>query len=98
MSDTTHHNPETIARILAISSRLKYLLKVTLQIDLSTISSIRIDSDNVKIDIHTDRLFRFKAKGLQHVLLPDPETGSLKMDFDPALAQGIYAIVDEFPG
>jgi hypothetical protein len=40
--------------------------------------------------------FRFKPKGQEDILITNPETRILEMHFDPALAQGVYRIINEF--
>ena len=77
------------------SPRLKYILEEYYSI--SEIESIYVDGENCKVDVNTpDRMLRFKAKGTQSVLVPNPEQDGVRMTMDPALAQGIYNIVDEF--
>jgi len=65
--------------------------------DIADITSVILDGDNFKIDVYVgSELFRFKAKGTEYVLVKDPEQGIMKMEFDPAMAQSIYRIIDEF--
>ncbi|WP_242038990.1 hypothetical protein [Anabaena lutea] len=69
----------------------------TYKISPEDIISVRVDGDNFKIDVNTEtEMFRFKAKGLDSVIMKDVKTGILQLTFDPALAQGIYNIVDEY--
>ena len=97
MKDHTYSEIATIKAILALSPRLKYILLQNHSIDIDGIASIRVDGDNYKIDINlTDSMLRFKAKSLTHALIPHPSSGGLTMVMDPALAQGIYNIVDDF--
>lgn len=96
MPDKTYSSPEKIQDILSESSRLRFLLTERYGLKLSKIDSIRVDSDNHKIDIRSgDTHLRFKAKGTDAVLMKDPETGIMKMVFDPALAQGVLEIVHD---
>jgi len=95
MADNLYQVKEEIQRIINVSQRLKYLIQEKYLV--SEIESIRVDGDNNKVDLHTPkRVLRFKAKGPQHVLLMKPDEEGLIMTLDPALAQGIYNIVDEF--
>ncbi len=97
MRDITYDNPATIADILSLSSRLRYLLQTTYNIAPDDITSLRVDGDNYKIDVHTETdMFRFKAQGLENVISKNPETGVMSLEFDPALAQGIYSIVEDY--
>ena len=97
MADTSYTDKGKINAIIALSNRLKYLLMEKYKIDLDTITSIRVDGDNDKIDVHVgEEYYRFKAKGIHDVLMKDPEKGIMVMELDPALAQGIYEIVDDF--
>lgn len=99
MADVMVTDRAAIEDIVGMSSRLRYLLTVSYAIAPETISAIRVDGDNFKIDVHAgDEIYRFKAKGLEEALLKDPETGGLKLVLDPALAQAIYAIVGEYAG
>lgn len=97
MADISFSDRERINDIINTSSRLKYLLMFTYKIPLDDIISLRIDSDNMKIDIYlkTDML-RFKVKDLENVIMKNPENSILQLTFDPALAQAIYNIVDEY--
>ena len=95
MGDRIYHALSEKEAILALSSRLKYLLNETYQV--TEIESIRVDGDNGKLDVNTsERTFRFKVKGVRHVLVPQLGQPGLTMTLDPALAQGIYNIVEEF--
>ncbi|PZO43426.1 MAG: hypothetical protein DCF19_05650 [Pseudanabaena frigida] len=97
MADISFSDRDKIIEIINTSSRLKYLLKFTYQISLDDIVSIRVDGDNFKVDINTETtMFRFKPQGLEDVIMKNPETGILQLTFDPALAQAIYNIVDEY--
>ncbi|MFM6137713.1 MAG: hypothetical protein ACKO3K_03070 [Cuspidothrix sp.] len=97
MADITFSDKNKITEIINTSSRLKYLIKFTYQISLEDIVSVRIDGNNFKIDVETEtEMFRFKAKGLDNVIMKDVETGIMQLKFDPALAQAIYNIVDEY--
>ncbi len=97
MADISFIDKTKIIEIIETSSRLKYLLLSTYQISLDDIDSIRVDGDNYKIDINTDTdTLRFKSQGLENVLMKNPETGILQLTLDPALAQAIYNIVDEY--
>jgi hypothetical protein len=97
MADNNYSDKEKIKEILTLSSRLKFLLIDNYKIDINAITSIRVDSDNFKIDVNVgEKMYRFKAKGTDSVLLTDPTNGSMKMEFDPALAQGVYNICDDY--
>jgi hypothetical protein len=97
MADKRFEDPDTIGAVVDTSSRLKYLLTSTYGIGLDEIEAIRVDGDNFKIDVHAaGQMLRFKAKGLDHVLAKNPESGALELKLDPALAQAIYNIVDDF--
>ncbi|WP_016951634.1 hypothetical protein [Anabaena sp. PCC 7108] len=97
MADITFTDKNKITEIINTSSRLKYLIKFTYQIPLEDIVSIRVDGNNFKIDVETDtEMFRFKAKGLDNVIMKDIKTGIMQLTLDPALAQAIYNIVDEY--
>ena len=97
MADTELTDITKINEIINTSSRLKYLLNSTYQISIDDIVSVRIDSDNFKVDVNTEmETFRFKPQGLENVIMKNIETGILQLTFDPALAQGIYNIIDEF--
>ncbi len=97
MTDISFTDKIKIEEIIDTSSRLKYLLKSAYQISLEEIVSIRVDGDNYKIDVNTEmETFRFKAQGLENVIMKNPELGILQLTLDPALAQAIYHIVDEY--
>ncbi|AFZ27444.1 hypothetical protein Cylst_5428 [Cylindrospermum stagnale PCC 7417] len=97
MADISFTDKSKIAEIINTSPRLKYLLAFTYQISLDDIVSIRVDGDNFKVDVNTKTdMFRFKPKGIENVIMKNPEIGILQLQFDPALAQGIYNIVDEY--
>ena len=98
MSDITYDSPATIADILSLSSRLRYLLQTTYNLATEDILSVRVDGDNFKLDVYyaETAMFRFKAKGLDNVIMTNPETGVMTLELDPALAQGIYRIVEDY--
>lgn len=97
MADVTHEVRERIDAILGECSRLRFLLTDTYGVAVEQIDKVRVDGDNVKVDVWVgERMLRFKAKGTERVLRPSPESGNLEMVFDPALAQGLYNLVDEF--
>lgn len=97
MADVDFSTSEKIEEILETSMRLDYLVTQKHGLSVEDITSIRVDSDNYKIDINTeDSMLRFKAKGTERVLMPNAETGVLQMVLDSELAQGIYAIVEGF--
>jgi hypothetical protein len=97
MADIQITNPSKIQEIIYESSRLRYLLSDRYKLPIAEINSIRLDSDNFKIDLYTkDTFFRFKAKGLENVLVTNPDTQSMDLQFDPALAQAVYRIIEEF--
>lgn len=98
MADQRFDSPDQIRAIVQHSSRLRYLLTATYGVNLEALEAIRVDGDNIKIDVHPTEgpMLRFKAKGLQHVLRRDPDKGIMTMELDPALAQALYSIVDEF--
>ena len=94
---SSYTSPDEISEILRNSSRLRYILSQHYHVQADDIVSILIDGTNHKIDVQTkDTLLRFKSKGTQNVVLPDPESGHLKMTLDPALAQGIYEMIEDF--
>ncbi|MBK6608501.1 MAG: hypothetical protein IPQ05_21395 [Leptospiraceae bacterium] len=97
MADIQITDPDTIRDIIYESSRLRFLLAETFRLPLEEISAIRLDSDNFKIDIYTKvTYFRFKPKGLENILVTNPETRAMELQFDPALAQAVYRIIEEF--
>ena len=97
MADISFTNREKIQEIINTSSRLKYLLTFTYKISLDDIVSVRVDGDNFKIDVNTEEdMFRFKAKSVDNVIMKNPESEIMELKFDPALAQAIYNIVDEY--
>jgi hypothetical protein len=97
MADITFTDKNQITEIINTSNRLKYLILFTYQVPIEDIVSVRVDGDNFKIDVETEEeTLRFKAKDLDNVIMKDIETGILQLKLDPALAQGIYHIVDEF--
>ncbi|TYQ30545.1 hypothetical protein [Pseudanabaena sp. UWO310] len=99
MTDISFTDRDKIYEVIDTSSRLKYLLKFTYQLSLDDIVSVRVDGDNFKVDINTEKdMLRFKPQGIENVIMKNPETGILQLTFDPALAQAIYNIVDEYGG
>ena len=97
MADICFTNREKIQEIINTSSRLKYLLNFTYKISIDGIVSVRVDGDNFKIDVNTEAdMFRFKAKSLDNVIIKNPESKIMELKFDPALAQAIDNIVDEY--
>ncbi len=100
MADVLFTDPAKIEEILRTSSRLRYLVTVTYEVPLAAIESVRVDGDNVKVDVTAGgRMLRFKAKGTEQCLVPDAEHGGVRLALDPALAQGLHEIVSDFaPG
>ncbi|WP_071190741.1 hypothetical protein [Trichormus sp. NMC-1] len=97
MAEISFTDKNKIAEIINTSNRLKYIILFTYKISLEDIISVRVDGDNFEVDVNTEtEMFRFKTKGLDSVIMKDVETGILQLTFDPALAQGIYNIVDEY--
>lgn len=97
MTDTSFTDKDKITEIINTSGWLKYLLTSTYQISLDEITSVRVDSDNFKVDVNTETdVFRFKPQGLENVIMKNPELDILQLTFDPALAQAIYNIIDEY--
>jgi len=95
MRDETFTDPSRVATILGDSSRLRYVLTTAHGISVDTVTELRLDGDNTKIDVCVgDRMVRFKARGTQHVLATQPG-GGMAMTLDPALAQAIYTLIDE---
>ena len=90
-------NKNKINEIVDTSNRLKYILKFTYQISLDDIVYIQVDGDNFEVDISTQAdMFSFKTQGLENVIIKNPDNGILQSTFDPALAQGIYNIINEY--
>lgn len=97
MADIQFEDKAKIQEIIKESSRLTYLITQKYGIQLEEIIRLRVDGDNIKIDVHTTtEMLRFKAKGTRHALVKDLETGGMKMVLDPALAQAIYEIVYDY--
>ncbi|HLO50467.1 MAG TPA: hypothetical protein VK211_18770 [Kamptonema sp.] len=97
MADISFTNEERIGEIINRSSRLKYILTFTYKISLDDVISVRVDGDNFKIDVNTEaEIFRFKAQGVENVIMKNPKSRILELTFDPALAQAIYNIIDEY--
>jgi hypothetical protein len=97
MTDSSFDDKDKITQIINSSSRLKYLLMFLYNIPLDDIISVRVDGDNLKVDISTaTEMLRFKPQNLEHVVMKNPEIGVAQVTFDPALAQGIYEIIDEY--
>lgn len=97
MADVSYTDRAKLDQILAESSRLRYLVTETYGVKPEEITSIRVDGDNIKVDVNVGaRLLRFKAKGTEDALVPDPATGGMKLVLDPALAQALYNLVEEF--
>ncbi|MBK8399049.1 MAG: hypothetical protein IPL26_27900 [Leptospiraceae bacterium] len=97
MADIQIKNPNKIQEIIYESSRLRYLLSDRYKLPISNIQAVRLDSDNYKIDLYTkETYYRFKANGLENVLTTNPDTMSMDLQFDPALAQAVYRIIEEF--
>ena len=97
MATNSYTSSEKIQEIFSLSSRLRYLLNQHYSIKSQDIRCVVIDGDNVKLDIETpNKRLRFKAKGPQNVLLPNPQNGQLVMTVDPALAQALYEIASDF--
>ena len=88
---------ENIEEIINTSGRLKYLLTYTYKVSIDDIVSVRVDGDNFKIDVNTkEEMFRFKAKGVDSVIMKNLESEIMELKYDPALAAAIYNIVDEY--
>ncbi|MBD3885791.1 hypothetical protein IFO70_29185 [Phormidium tenue FACHB-886] len=97
MPDVSFTDKSKITEIINTSSRLKYLLKFRYELSLDDIVSVRVDGHNFKVDVITETdMFRFKAKDMEHVILKNPEHDVLQSVFDPALAQAIYHLIDEY--
>ena len=97
MADVSYQDRERIEAILAESGRVRYLLTSTYGVEPEAITKIRVDGDNVKVDVWVgERMIRFKAKGTDRALRLNPDTDVMEMVFDPALAQALYNLVDEF--
>lgn len=97
MADINVENRDKIVEIINESSRLRYLLTNHYKLSSEDIVAIRVDGDNHKIDVKTASVqLRFKAKGVENVLLKDPASGIMKLTFDPALAQAIYEITNDY--
>jgi len=98
MADKIFEDMDKIQEILGMASRLKTVLKEKYKILPQDISSLKIDGDNFKIDISTKKgaMIRIKAKGTDTVLASNPDNGTMVMQQDPALAQCLFRISDEF--
>ncbi len=97
MSDKLYKEKGKIKEILSSSNRLKFLITETYGVAIDDIDNLRVDSDNFKVDVNTlNTMYRFKAKGVQNVLLKDNSTGNMKMALDPVLAQAIHEICNDF--
>ncbi len=97
MADVSYDARDKIDAILEESGRLRFLLSDTYGVTGDQITKIRVDGDNVKVDVWIgERMLRFKAKGTDRALRLNPDSGVMEMVFDPALAQGLYNLVDEF--
>ncbi len=97
MTDNYFDQPEKIRQIIGASNRLKYLLDKTYAISWEDIQSVRVDQEKTKVEIHTNRHhLGFKVKGQENVLRSMPGKEELRLQFDPALAQGILQIVHQF--
>ncbi|NJL15036.1 MAG: hypothetical protein HC913_19905 [Microscillaceae bacterium] len=97
MADVSFEDQEKIKEILKTYSRVHYLVTQEYGIPLEAVLSVRVDGENGKIDVNTaDTMLRFKAKGSENALVSDPETGGMKMVFDPALAQAIFEIIQDY--
>ena len=76
--------------------RLRYILSEHYHVEADEIMAIHIDRANRKLDIATEmRTLRFKPKGTRSVMLSDPDCDQLMITLDPALAQGIFEILEE---
>ena len=97
MMDRVYTEKNTISEILRLSNRMRFLLMDQYKVKTDEIVSIRVDSENKKVDINLpEKLLRFKAKGVKNVLIPNIKTGGLSFTLDPALAMGIYEIIGDF--
>ena len=97
MADINFENRDKIEEIINESSRLRYLLTHHYKLSSEDIIAVRVDSENRKIDVKTPSArLRFKAKGVENVLLKDPASGIMKLTFDPVLAQAIYEITTDY--
>jgi len=98
MKDQTFEAPARIAEILADSGRIRFVLAETYGVAVDAVTSLRLDGDNFKIDIWAaERMIRFKAKGTDRILATQPG-GGMAMQYDPALAQAIFRLVDDYVG
>ena len=94
---SSYTSPEEIDQILSLSARLRYVLSEHYHLQSAEILSIHIDGANHKVDINAgSRDIRFKVKGTRSVLLSAPEREQLIMTLDPALAQGLHEIIEDF--
>lgn len=97
MAFNSYEEQTKIREIISTSNRLNFVLSDKFKVTPNEITSIQVDGDNFKVDIFSKEiLYRFKAKGTDSVAMKDIETGGMKMAFDPALAQGIYEICEDF--
>ncbi len=97
MADNSYEDKDKINEILNTSNRIKFLLLDKYKVSLNDIKSIRVDSDNFKVDINFENnMLRFKAKGTQNALMKDPEQHIMTMVLDPALAMGVMEICEDF--
>jgi len=101
MPDIQLTKPEKIREIIEEHPRLEYLLRFVYKVEIAQITTLRVDGDNTKIDVHAGaRMYRFKAKGEMDVLVPsEADPAILQRKLDPALAQAITLIcVDHAEG
>lgn len=95
MRNQIFEDADRIADILGDAPRLRYVLAEGHGIAADAVTELHLDGDNVKLDVWVGtRVVRFKAKGTQHVVATQPG-GGMAMFLDPALAQAIYALVDD---
>lgn len=99
MADLSFDDPAKILAILRGTKRLQFVLTDNYKVPLESVTKLRVDGDNVKVDVWVgERMLRFKAKGTENVLVPDAAVGGVTMKLDPWLAQELYKVVEEHAG
>ncbi|MEZ0230497.1 MAG: hypothetical protein ACAI25_17880 [Planctomycetota bacterium] len=99
MTDTSYEDRAKIHEILMSTGRLRFVLTDNYKVPLETVTKLRVDGDNIKVDVWVgERMLRFKAKGIDDVLVPDEALGGVKMALDPWLARELHRVVEDYAG